>query len=179
MSARGMTLLHAQRWAGSLALAASFAGCAVSGELGNGLVLFFCGALVAAMIVQPNARRYEWAWTSLLAAAFILQAAQVLTGRLDVVLAAVQFTVLLSIHRLWHRESRRDEWLLLLLSLLLLCGGAALSAELLFGVCFLVYSVAATWALALTYVRFEVESARTPERAAVLLKARRMVTASP
>ena len=126
MSARGMTLLDAQRWAGSLALAAAFGTCAVSGELGAGLVLIFFASLVVALIFQPDTRRYEWAWTALLAAAFILQVVQVITGRLDVVLAAAQFTVLLAIHRLWHRGSRRDEWLLLLLSLLLLCGGAAL-----------------------------------------------------
>ena len=176
MNARGMTLLDAQRWAGSLTLAAAFGTCAVSGELGTGLVLLFVGALLVALVFQPDTRRYEWAWTTLLAAAFVVQVAQVITGRLDVVLAAAQFTVLLSIHRLWHRGSRRDEWLLLLLSLLLLCGGAALSAELLFGVCFLVYAVAATWAMGLTWLRFEIESARGPEHAAMLLKGRRMVT---
>jgi len=171
-----MTLLNAQRWAGSLALAAAFGTCAVSGELGTGLVVLFLVALAVAVVFQPDTRRYEWAWTALLAAAFVVQVAQVVTGRLDVVLAAAQFTVLLAIHRLWHRGSRRDEWLLLLLSLLLLCGGAALSAELLFGVCFLVYAVAATWAMGLTWLRFEIESVRTPENAAVLLKGRRMVT---
>ncbi|HWE25158.1 MAG TPA: transglutaminaseTgpA domain-containing protein [Myxococcales bacterium] len=173
---RGLTLLRAQEWAGTLALAAAFGACAVSGELGTGLLLLFVAAGAAASILRPDTRRYEWAWTTLLGAAFLLQAAQVLAGRLDIVLGAAQFTVLLAIHRLWHRGSRRDEWLLLLLSLLLVCAGAALSAELLFGVCFLAYVVAATWALALTYLRFEIESARTPEHAAMLLKGRRLVT---
>ena len=173
---RGMTLLRAQEWAGTLALVAAFGACAISGELGIGLVLLFFGAVAAASILRPSTRRYEWAWTTLLGAAFLLQVAQIVSGRLDIVLGAAQFTVLLAVHRMWHRGSRRDEWLLLLLSVLLVCAGAALSAELLFGVCFLCYAVAATWALALTYLRFEIESARTPEHAAMLLKGRRLIT---
>src|SRR5207237_8083505 len=120
--------------------------------------------------------RYQWAWTGLLGLAMIGQGAQVVAGRLDIVLAATQFAVLLAVHRLWHRGSRRDEWFLLLLSLLLICAGAALSAELLFGLCFVRYSVAATWALALTWLRFEIEAPRSPEQAASLLHGRRLVT---
>ena len=120
MRARAVSLLQAQRGAGSLALAAAFGTCAVSGELGMGVVLLFLAAFAAALVIHPDTRRYEWAWTSLLAAGFVVQVAQVITGHLDIVLAATQFIVLLAIHRLWHRGSRRDEWLLLLLSLLLL-----------------------------------------------------------
>ncbi|HEX9574780.1 MAG TPA: transglutaminaseTgpA domain-containing protein [Myxococcales bacterium] len=174
---RGTTLLAAQRWAGSLALAAAFAACAVSGEMGAPLVVLFPVALLAAPLLQRHvALRYQWAWTGLLALALIVQGAQVISGRLDVVLAATQFAVLLAVHRLWHRGGRRDEQLLLLLSVLLICAGAALSAELLFGLCFLLYSVAATWALALTWLRFEIEAARSPEQAATLLQGRRLVT---
>ncbi|MFL5309731.1 MAG: transglutaminaseTgpA domain-containing protein [Myxococcales bacterium] len=174
---RGTTLLTAQRWAGSLAMAAAFAACAVSGELGTALVLIFPAALVAAPLLQRRiAGRYGRAWTGLLGLALVFQAAQVVAGRLDIVLAATQFAVLLAVHRLWHRASRRDEWLLLLLSLLLICAGAALSAELLFGLCFLLYSVAGTWALSLTWLRFEIEAARSPEQVAALLHGRRLVT---
>ena len=174
---RGTTLMTAQRWAGSLALGAAFAACAVSGELGSALLFLFPAALVAAPLLQRRiAGRYQWAWTGLLGLAMIVQGAQVVAGRLDIVLAATQFAVLLAVHRLWHRGSRRDEWFLLLLSLLLICAGAALSAELLFGLCFLLYSVAATWALALTWLRFEIEAARSPEQAAALLQGRRLVT---
>jgi protein-glutamine gamma-glutamyltransferase len=177
LALRGISLLAAQRWAGSLALAAAFAACAVSGELGIALVALFFAALLAAPLLQRYvAGRHQWAWTALLALALIVQGAQVISGRLDVMLAAAQFAVLLAVHRLWHRGGRRDEQLLLLLSLLLLCAGAALSAELLFGVCFLLYSIVATWALALTYLRFEIEEARSPEQAAALLQGRRLVT---
>src|SRR5207302_1206037 len=157
----------------SLTLGAAFAACAVSGELGSALLFLFPAALVAAPLLQRRiAGRYQWAWTGLLGLAMIVQGAQVVAGRLDIVLGATQFAVLLAVHRLWHRSSRRDEWFLLLLSLLLICAGAALSAELLFGLCFLLYSVAATWALALTWLRFEIEAARSPEPALARPRAR-------
>ena len=53
---RGVTLLRAQEWAGSLALVAGFGAGAVSGELGIGLVLLFAAAAAAATILQPNTR---------------------------------------------------------------------------------------------------------------------------
>jgi len=174
---RGTTLLAAQQYAGSLALAAAFSACAVSGELGPALLILFPVAVLAGPLVQRYlAGRHQWGWTALLALALAAEAAGVASGTVDIVLAATRFAVLLGVHRLCHRGSRRDEWLLLLLSLLLICAGAALSAELLFGVCFLAYAVTATWALALTYLRFEIEGARSPEQAATLLRSRRLVT---
>ena len=174
---RGFSLLRAQEWAGSLALAAGFCACAVSGELGVALTLLFPLALAGAALFRERAGgKYQWAWTAFLALALAVQGAQVLTARLDIVLAAAQFAVLLAFHRLWHRGTRRDELLLLLLSLVLLCAGAALSAELLFGLCFVSYSVVGTWALALTYLRFEIEAARSPEQSAALLHSGRLAT---
>src|SRR5207248_7695669 len=95
---------------------------------------------------------------------------------LDIVLGAARFVELLCVHRLWHRRSQRDELLLLLLSLLLLCAGAALAAELLFGFTFLAFAVTATWAMALTHLRFEIEGGRGPSGSAALLQSRRIAT---
>ena len=100
---------------------------------------------------------------------------QVFTGTLDIVLAAARFALLLCAHRLWNRQTERDELLLLLLSLLLLCAGAALSAELLFGIAFALYAVAGTWALALTHLRFRIEESRA-ESASAMLHSRRLIT---
>ena len=174
---KGLTLMQAQQWAGSLAVVAAFGACAASGELGPLLLLLFPLALAFAFFFGARfAGKAEWAWTLLLGLALLFFGAQVLTGRLDIVLAAARFSTLLCIHRLWHRQGERDEMLLLLLSLLLLCAGAALSAELLFGAGFLAYSVAATWALALTHLRFEIEAGRGPEGSAALLQSRRLAT---
>src|SRR5439155_1089827 len=88
--------------------------------------------LAAAVVVRESILgsgfhgRVQWAWTLLLGGALLVLAAQVFAGQVDVVLAAAVFAELLCIHRLWHRRTGRDEVLLLLLSLLLLCAGAAL-----------------------------------------------------
>ena len=174
---KGLTLLSAQRWAGSLAALFAFLGCGVSGELGPATLLLFPLALVVAQRYGDRFYdRADWAWTTLIIGAFLVYAALVVSGRLDIVLAAAEFVELLCIHRLLHRRTERDEHLLLLLSLLLLCGGAALSAELTYGFAFLAFSVTATWALALTHLRFEIEAGRGPSGSAALLQSRRIAT---
>src|SRR5207253_1743580 len=120
--------------------------------------------------------RGGWIWTLALAAALLVLGAQVTSGAADLVLATVRFVLLLVVHRLWNRSTLRDEVVLLLLSLLLLCGGAALSAELIFGLAFLVYAVTATWAMALLHLRGEIESGRSAETAQALLASRRLAT---
>jgi hypothetical protein len=173
----GLTLLQAQQWAGSLTVLAAFGACAASGELGPFLMLLFPLGLIGAHFYGARvAGKAEWAWTLFLGAALIFFAFAVVAGQLDIVLAAARFALLLCFHRLWHRKGERDELLLLLLSLLLLCAGAALSAELLFGVGFIFYSITGTWALALTHLRFEIEAGRGPEGSAALLQSRRLAT---
>ena len=174
---KGLTLLSAQRWAGTLAALFAFVGCAVSGELGAASLILFPVALVVAHRWGDRFYgRADWAWTTLIIAAFLVYAALVVSGRLDIVLAAAEFVELLCIHRLLHRRTERDEHLLLLLALLLLCAGAALSAELIYGFAFLAFSVTATWAMALTHVRFEIEAGRGAAGSAVLLQSRRIAT---
>ena len=173
----GITLLQAQNWAGSLAVASAFGACAASGELGWALVAIFPLALIGAHFAQARiAGKAEWAWTAFLVLALLFFGGAVAARQLDIVLGAARFALLLCLHRLWHRRTERDELLLLLLSLLLLCAGAALSAELLFGFGFLAYAVTATWAMALTHLRFEIEAGRGPEGSAALLQSRRLAT---
>jgi hypothetical protein len=155
---RRLTLASAQTWAGSLAALCAFCSAAAGGELALPIVIGFPLALALAMAFGDRvAGRYQWAWTAFLVLAFATESVLVALGHEDPVLAAGQFSVLLCMHRLWHRRSERDELLLLLLTLLMVCAGAALSAELLFGASFVAYAICATWALALTHLRFEVE----------------------
>lgn len=171
------TLLQAQYWAGSLAALFAFVACAVSGELGPSLLLVFAAGFAAGHVYGPRLYgKFEWGWTALILGAFFVLVAEVVTARLDPVLASCDFVILLCIHRLWHRRTQRDELFLMLMSLLLLCAGAALSAELTFGFAFLAYSVCATWAMALTHLRFEIEAGRGPQGSAALLQSRRIAT---
>jgi transglutaminase-like putative cysteine protease len=168
-------LADAQRWAGSLATAFAFCAAAVSGQLGAPVVAAFSIGMTGAMLAGDRAAgKAAQVWTAFLVLALAVQAFLVASGRVDIVVAAAQFAVLLSLHRVWNRRTERDECLLLLLSLLVLCAAAALSAELLFGLCFLAYAVTATWAVALTHLRFEVERARGPEQARASLGAGRV-----
>src|SRR6267378_256028 len=155
----------------------AFTACAVSGELGPPMVAFFPLALAGSLFLGQRVQgKAEWAWTALLGGALLLFAVQVGAGQLDIVLGAARFAELLCIHRLWHRRSERDELWLLLLSLLLLCAGAALAAELTFGLAFLGFAVSGTWAMALTHLRFEIEAGRGPAGSAALLNSRRVAT---
>jgi transglutaminase-like putative cysteine protease len=172
----GLNLLSAQRWAGTLTLAFAFLAAAISGELGAPFLALFGAALPAAALWGERvAHRFAWAWTTLLLGVLVVLAGQVFLGTTDVILAAARFSVLLAVHRLWNRTTERDELLLLLLSLLLLCAGATLSADLLFGIAFAAYAVTGTWALALTHLRWQIEAGRG-EGSAVLLRSRRLVT---
>lgn len=176
---RGLTLLGAQRGAGTLAVALAFAAAATGGDLGAPVVGVFLLALPGALVFGDRAaHKLAWAWTALLVAALCALAAQVFFGETDLVVGAARFAVLLAVHRLWNRATERDELLLLLLSLLLLCAGAALSAKLLFAVEFAAYAVVGTWALALTHLRFQIEAGRGPEGSRALLQQRRLVTPS-
>ncbi len=175
--ARAPTALAAQRWAGSLAAASAFLACTASGDLGLSLSAVFFGSIFGASFFgRRAAHRLPWAWNALLIAALLFLVAQFTAGRVDLVLAAARFVALLLIHRLWNRVTLRDEVLLLLLSLLLLCGGAALSAELAFGLAFVAFAVSATWALVLLHLRSEIESGRSAESAQALLASRRLAT---
>jgi transglutaminase-like putative cysteine protease len=171
---KGIALLQAQQLAGTLAAVFAFLACAVSDELGVATLVLFPLALVGAQLWgQRFYDKGQWAWTVLIIGSFLVFAGQVIGGQLDIVLGAARFALLLLAHRLWHRRTQRDELLLLLLCLLVLCGGAALSAQLLFGAAFLAFSVTATWAMALTHLRFEIEAGRG---AAALLQSRRIAT---
>jgi transglutaminase-like putative cysteine protease len=166
---RRLSLASAQTWAGSLAAACAFCSAAVGGELALPIAIAFPLALAFALAFGDRvAGKYQLAWTALLVLAFGTELVLVVLGHEDPVLAAAQFSVLLCMHRLWHRRNERDEYLLLLLSLLMVCAGAALSAELLFGVSFVAYAICATWALALTHLRFEVERRTEAPRRNVL-----------
>ena len=166
---RRLSLASAQTWAGSLAAACAFCSAAAGGELALPIVIGFPLVLAFALAFGDRvAGKYQWAWTAFLALAFGTELVLVILGHEDPVLAAAQFSVLLCMHRLWHRRNERDEHLLLLLTLLMVCAGAALSAELLFGVSFVAYAICATWGLALTHLRFEVERRTEAPRRNVL-----------
>ena len=105
---KGIALLQAQQLAGSLAALSAFLACAVSEEFGPVLLALFPAAIIGAHFLgQRFYGKGNWAWTVFLAGALLVLGAQVLLGRLDIVLAMARFVLLLCVHRLWHRRTQR------------------------------------------------------------------------
>jgi transglutaminase-like putative cysteine protease len=153
-----VTLVSAQRDAAFLAAAAGLFAVLVSGELSRPVTVVVLIAFVAAYFVGERvAGQGVVAWNVGIVAALVWLGANVAIGASDIIVATSTFAVLLVIHRLFNRRGVRDYALLHLISLLMIAGGAALSAELAFGLAFLVFAVASTWSLTLTLLRAEIE----------------------
>lgn len=153
-----MTLLGAQRAAAYLASGAGLCAILVSGELSTPIAVAALAAFVVSFFLgERTAGRATILWNGGVLAAFSYLLFAVVIGRLDVVVASSIFAVLLSLNRLFNRRGVRDYALVHLTALLMIAGGAALSAELAFAVCFLVFGIASTWSLTLTQLRAEIE----------------------
>lgn len=164
-----MTLVTAQRAATYSAVGLGFASVAASGALGAPVQLGFLALFaVSALVGEKPPRWMDYLWNALTVLALPALGWLVIAAGVDIVLAIVSFVALLTLNRLFNRRTIGDYALLELLSLLLIAGGAALSAELAYGLCFILYTVAATLSLLLTYMRREAEEAgelQSPVRA--------------
>ena len=100
--------------------------------------------------------RWTWLWTTaslLLLAYSVLMA--VATG--DYLGVGGQFLMWLALAKAFNRKAARDWQQLYLLSFLMLVAGSVLNADLTYGVCFLGFVIASTWALTLFHLRREME----------------------
>src|SRR5690606_34607230 len=130
----------------------------VSGELPLPLAVVSAMAFVLSYFVGERAAgRGRVVWNTGIVAALLYLSVNVVVGALDIVIATSVFAMLLGLHRLFNRRTVADSAYLRLTSLLLISGGAALSGELSFGVCFLVFAVASVWSLTLSHLRSEME----------------------
>jgi protein-glutamine gamma-glutamyltransferase len=100
--------------------------------------------------------RWSWVWTvaSLFALVYSVLTA-IVTG--DFLGVGAQFLVWLVVAKAYNRRAARDWQQIYLLSFLMLVAGSVLNADLTYGVCFLGYVIAATWALTLFHLRREME----------------------
>jgi hypothetical protein len=167
-------------------------GCAyVALVAGGGLspVISLAGlvALIASWWWEAPAIRIE-RWTRLwtigsLAALIYTLVTSVLTT--DFLGAGAQFLVWLTVAKAFNRRAARDWQQMYLLAFLMLVAGSVLNPELTYGVCFLGFVVASTWALTLFHLRREMEdnllvkhaADRASERVEVrrILESRRIV----
>jgi transglutaminase-like putative cysteine protease len=115
--------------------------------------------LVASWWWEPPLIRFEkwtWAWTglSLIALAYTVLTAVLTT---DYVGSIAQFFVWLTVAKLFNRRAARDWQQLYLLAFLMLVAGSVVNPDLTYGLCFLGFVIAATWALTLFHLRREME----------------------
>jgi transglutaminase-like putative cysteine protease len=135
-----------------LAMAAAFASMAVSGQLPMwvmGAVLF---ALVLALLnLRPLTRAPRLTSLLLLPVAGVLFLA-VRTGQMDLVVAACSFASFVSVQRLLSAPEPGTDGHVLLVGLLMIAGGAALSGDLLFAVSLIAFAVLASLSMGLSVV---------------------------
>jgi hypothetical protein len=132
-----------------LAAGAAFSSMGLSGELPAwAVVVFGVGLFTALCGARPLARIPLGSGLLLAGGAVVLYAA-VGAGGLDLVVAACTFASLLTVQRLLSAPAPRTDHQVLLTSLLMISGGAALSGELLFAVALVVFAVLACFCLLL------------------------------
>src|SRR5262249_37167307 len=116
-------------------------------------------SLIASWWWEPPLVRIErwtlwWTIGSLVALLYSLVAAVLSADFLGV---GAQFLVWLIVAKAFNRRSARDWQQMYLLAFLMLIAGSVLNADLTYGVCFLGFVIASTWALTLFHLRREME----------------------
>jgi protein-glutamine gamma-glutamyltransferase len=106
----------------------------------------------------PLIRLERWAWMWTTASVFAL-AYSVLTAIAtgDFLGVGAQFLIWLVVAKAYNRRSARDWQQIYLLAFLMLVAGSVLNADLTYGLCFLGFVIATTWALTLFHLRREME----------------------
>ena len=116
-------------------------------------------ALIASWWWEPPRIRYEkwsWAWTVLSIFALVYSVlTAVVTG--DFLGVGAPFLIWLIVAKSYNRRAARDWQQMYLLAFLMLVAGSVLNAELTYGLSFLGFVIASTWALTLFHLRREME----------------------
>ena len=106
----------------------------------------------------PNIKFEKWSWIWTVASVFALVYSvltAVVTG--DFLGVGAQFLIWLVVAKCYNRRAARDWQQIYLLAFLMLVAGSVLNADLTYGLCFLGFVIAATWALTLFHLRREME----------------------
>ena len=116
-------------------------------------------ALVGSWWWEPPKISFEkWTWVWTVASVFALVYSvltAIVTG--DFLGVGAQFLIWLVVAKAYNRRAARDWQQMYLLAFLMLVAGSVLNADLTYGLCFLGFVIAATWALTLFHLRREME----------------------
>lgn len=140
-----------------LAAGSAFSAVALSGALPLAVTVLFGVAFVVSMFgKRPFSNQRVWSVLALLAMAIVLFGL-VTRGALDLVVAAVGFATLVTAHRMLSEPTPGTDQQVLLASLLLMAGAAALSGDVWYAMCLLAFGVFGCLSLGLTVVEGPVE----------------------
>lgn len=140
-----------------LAAASAYSAVGLSGAVPIWVSALFAVSFVVAMLgFRPLARLRAGAVIVLLVVAFVLFG-MAFRGLLDLVVAAVSFASLVTAHRMLSAPEPSTDRQVLLASLLLVAGAAALAGELWYAACLLFFGVFACLSLGLAVVEGPVE----------------------
>ncbi len=162
--------LELQRATIFAAAAAAFGAAAVSRELPIWLVTLFGAALLAGLWLRERKLFPPWPLNVATAAAVVATLAPALAHRDRLPLAAAEAASLLTANRLLVRREAGDDGILHLSCWLLLASGAALTADLAYGLFLLLYAGLAAVSMLLAELRRGIET-EAPEQAPALLSA--------
>lgn len=154
-----MRFAVAHKAATYLMVACAYLAMASGGGIAPPIAIGGFVALGASWFWEPPLIRYEkwsWVWTvgSIFALVYSILTAFV-TG--DFLGVGAQFLVWLTITKAFNRRAARDWQQIYLLAFLMLVAGSVLNADLTYGICFLGFVIATTWAMTLFHLRREME----------------------
>jgi transglutaminase-like putative cysteine protease len=170
-----------------LMVGCAYLGLVAGGELSPVVSLGGLAALIGSWWWEAPRIRFErwgrlWTIASLLALIYSAVIAVLTTDFLGV---GAEFLVWLTVAKAFNRRAARDWQQMYLLAFLMLVAGSVLNPELTYGLCFLGFVIASTWALTLFHLRREMEdnllvkhaADRASERVEVrrILESRRVV----
>lgn len=172
-----MKLATARRLSAHAAVFFAFGALALGGAMPAAAIAIFALFMPLAFVFEGRLKS-ETAWPGLiLFALLVLLTALFFWGVLELAVAASTFAMALVLQRLFTRRRAADDGLLYLTALLMLTGGAALTAELLYAICFVGFALSATSALTLSQLSRRAEELDAPASATDRLLTRRLVGA--
>jgi transglutaminase-like putative cysteine protease len=131
----------------------------LSGEV-SGLVVLLSGPAIAASwyweAPRVNVERWSRWWSGATLLYFIYSLVMIL-GSGDFLLTASSFITFLLVTKMFNRRTPRDYLHVYILAFLMLVAGTVLNSELTYGIFFLGFVIASTWALTLFHLRREME----------------------
>ena len=149
-----MTFVRAQQNSTYLMVFAALAAVLAPGQLA--IAPLAAGGALLSWFWQPSTKRATWWLTAGVFCYFLYCFVAVFAGAAPL-LTGASFLTILSVAKLFQRRHARDYLQICALSFLLMVAGTVLNAELGYGILFLIYVIATTWALILLHLRREIE----------------------